>query len=170
MTLADRVGVMRDGRLVQVGDPAEIYERPGSRFVAEFIGSVNLFEGKVAARDAGGVEVALELAGARLRADVGGDVAAAVGASVAVALRPEKISIEPLAADAPATATQTNQLIGVVEELLYLGAQTTYAVLVGDRRILCRRFSDAGRGQRFLEPGQRVALSWSAAAPVLLTA
>src|SRR5690242_4196420 len=98
MTLATRMGVMDRGRIVQVGTPTDIYESPGTKFVADFIGSVNLFEGQL-----------LESAPASIRSSehggvirVGHGVSATPGATVWVAVRPEKIHIakaEPVGAD-----------------------------------------------------------------------
>src|SRR5262249_41975809 len=98
MTVADRIGVMDHARLVQVATPAEIYEQPNSRWVADFIGEVNLLEGRVT--EAGAQGIVIESAGAgRLRAAAPAQVKP--GDTVCVALRPEKIRI---AREPPATA------------------------------------------------------------------
>ena len=99
MTVADRIGVMDHGRLVQVATPSEIYEQPNSRWVADFIGDVNLIEGRVVRSGAGGTVVASAGAG-QLRASASAD--AKPGDTVWVALRPEKVRIArepPAAAD-----------------------------------------------------------------------
>src|SRR6185312_5058770 len=89
MTLADRIGVMNHGNLVQVGAPAEIYERPNSRWVADFVGDVNLIEGRVS-----GDGRALDTANGALRlAGPASPAGAAPGKTVWLALRPEKIRI-----------------------------------------------------------------------------
>src|SRR5215213_1534350 len=89
MTLADRIAVMDRGHIVQVATPAEIYEQPRSRFVAEFIGDVNLIEGGLASVDRGGV--ALESAAGRLIAADAGEAKA--GDRIWLAVRPEKVRI-----------------------------------------------------------------------------
>src|SRR5262245_43630375 len=90
MTMAHRIGVMNQGRLVQVAPPSEVYEQPGSRWVAEFIGDVNLIEGRVvSATPQETVVTALD--GQRLRLSQGS--AAAAGATAWIALRPEQIRI-----------------------------------------------------------------------------
>src|SRR5437870_2068786 len=90
MTVADRIGVMDRGRLAQVAPPPEIYEQPTSRWVADFIGDVNLIEGRVGAAGAG--EMVIESAAAgRLRA--ASAAAIKVGDIVWVALRPEKLRL-----------------------------------------------------------------------------
>ena len=88
MTMADRIGVMDHGRLVQVATPAELYEQPNSRWVAEFIGDVNLFEGGVISAAADGIIV--ETAGGR-RFSVGASGDVKPGMRVWVAIRPEKV-------------------------------------------------------------------------------
>src|SRR5215470_2826420 len=93
MTVADRIGVMDQGRLIQVATPAEIYEQPNSRWVAEFIGDVNLLEGRVVDAGASGPTIASAAAG-QLRATA--PAAARPGDTVWVALRPEKIRLAPV--------------------------------------------------------------------------
>src|SRR5882724_9898094 len=98
MTVADRIGVMDHGRLIQVATPPEIYEQPNSRWVAEFIGDVNLIEGRVLETGSAATVIASKAAG-QLRAHTSAE--AKPGDTVWVALRPEKVRIgrEP-----PATA------------------------------------------------------------------
>ncbi|MCK8784435.1 ABC transporter ATP-binding protein [Roseomonas sp. NAR14] len=121
LSLADRVGVMQGGRLVQVDTPEALYERPATRFVAGFLGGANLLEGHVAGgllRCAGGL--ALRLAGAP----------PPEGAPLTVALRPERIRLAAeAAAPAPGMATEPNAAAGTVREVAYRGAGST--VLVG---------------------------------------
>jgi len=119
MTLAHRVAVMDHGRIVQVATPAEIYEQPRSRFIAEFIGDVNLLEGGLAAiaADAATIETA---AGRFIVADAGG---AEPGAKVWLAVRPEKVRLSrerPQAAD--------NSVGGQVSDIGYLGDVSIYHV------------------------------------------
>ena len=97
MTLADRIGVMNAGRLAQVATPSDIYEQPNSRWVADFIGDVNLIEGRVASSSLGHAVIESE-AGGRLLVTHPAD--AAIGAAVSVAVRPEKVQIDTTAARA----------------------------------------------------------------------
>src|SRR5204863_890014 len=90
--MASRIAVMSRGRLVQIGPPAEIYERPNSRFVADFVGAVNLFEGELVA---GFNALSLKIAGAEQPIILPQSVELPVGASVALALRPEKLRLSP---------------------------------------------------------------------------
>jgi putrescine transport system ATP-binding protein len=120
MTVADRIGVMNAGTLAQVGPPAEVYEQPNSRWVASFIGDVNLIEGRVVSSSPG--ETVIEgLAGGRL--SVTQPVDAPANTVVCVALRPEKMQIE---------ATQPvdggNCFAGKVSEIGYLGGTSLYKV------------------------------------------
>ncbi len=121
MTLADRIGVMNGGQLVQVATPSEIYEQPNSRWVADFIGDVSLIEGRVVS-SALGQTIIESAAGGRLIVTHPGDAAA--GASVAVAVRPEKVRIEAM----PSPARNENCFAGRVTEIGYLGGVSIYKV------------------------------------------
>ena len=112
MTVANRIGVMNKGRLIQVATPSEIYEQPNSRWVADFIGDVNLLEGRVVETGAAGTTIESASVGT-LRAATS---EAKVGDAVAVALRPEKIRI---GRDAPPDGA--NRAAGEVWEIGYLG-------------------------------------------------
>ena len=125
MTVSTRMAVMRDGKIAQLGEPREIYEAPNSRYVAEFIGDVNILEGVVADPAQGVIRLAGE--GAPVRAGRALDFAQ--GAAVAVALRPEKLVIEKLGA---APAPPENTLEGVVEDIAYLGDMSIYKVRLAD--------------------------------------
>jgi putrescine transport system ATP-binding protein len=120
MTVADRIGVMDRGQLAQVATPSEIYEQPNSRWVADFIGDVNLIEGHVAVA---GSEMVIESPlGGRLRVAQSLDVKA--GATVWVALRPEKLLISP---SLPA-AENENCFSGQVMDIGYFGDMSVYKV------------------------------------------
>jgi putrescine transport system ATP-binding protein len=122
MALSTRIAVMNRGQVVQVGTPSEIYEFPQSRFVADFIGTTNLFEGTVIGSQSGHLIVRSAEAGIDLIVDELGRLG--IGQRVWVALRPEKIllSKEPVAGD------RVNQIKGVVWELGYLGNRSTYRI------------------------------------------
>jgi putrescine transport system ATP-binding protein len=121
MTVAGRMAVMDRGRIVQVGTPAEIYEQPNSRYVAEFVGDANLIEAEVTARTGGAVELASGL-GVPIRAKT--DFEAKAGDTVWLALRPEKLMIgTERPADASANAVQ-----GRVHDIGYLGDLSIYHV------------------------------------------
>jgi len=165
MTLATRIGVMNHGEIIQVGTPTDIYEYPNSRFVADFIGSVNLFEGRLIEDEPDYVRVAAPELGGVFH--VGHGVSAAPGATVWVALRPEKIQISRTAPD----GAGDNRVAGVVSEIAYLGDQSVYLVrLATGRQVRVTqpnivRQSSAGR----LTWDEPVWLSWEPGSPVVVT-
>ena len=131
MTVADRIGVMDRGRLMQVAPPAEIYEQPNSRWVADFIGNVNLFEGRVG-DDGTSVEGT-----AFGRIGVVAQIEAAPGATVWVAVRPEKMRI--MRSEPPAGPPE-NRVAATVAEVGYLGDLSIYKLRT-DAGIRCKRRS-----------------------------
>ena len=122
MTLADRIAVMDHGRIVQVGTPAEIYEQPNSRYVAEFIGSINLMEGRVVGADGPLLRIESETMGTTIVVDR--EVAAGVGDTVWFAIRPEKVVVSQ---QRPADSN-VNAVAGEVTDIGYLGDISTYHV------------------------------------------
>jgi putrescine transport system ATP-binding protein len=163
MTVAHRIGVMDGGRLAQVATPSEIYERPNSRWVAQFIGDINVFEGRIASADAGGTLIE-DGKGRRFRLQATNDVA--LGATAFVALRPEKIE---MSTTAPAEA-QENCVAGRVRDIGYLGDVSVYKVLLEDGSEI--RVSLANRSsvlERSIDRDAQVWLTWTNTAGVLLT-
>ncbi len=122
MTVSSRIAVMDHGRIAQVATPTEIYERPNSRYVAGFIGEVNMLEGRVAETGPDHVEIACTEANCTVRAAVGVDVA--TGYQVGIAIRPEKLRISKQAPE----DTRINCLHGVVWDIGYLGSLSVYHV------------------------------------------
>ncbi|MBB3973172.1 ABC transporter ATP-binding protein [Hansschlegelia beijingensis] len=124
MTVADRIAVMNHGKLVQVATPGEIYEQPNCRYVADFIGDINLFEGTVTSAQGGLVRLKSPEAGAEFV--TASEAALQPGAEVALAVRPEKmrVSLEPPPAEA------TNPLRGEVWDIAYLGDWTVLLIKV----------------------------------------
>ncbi len=126
MTVASRIGVMDAGRLEQVATPRELYEAPRSRWIAEFIGDVNVFDGQVEAREHHRLTILTREAGVLFAAEPRNPLSKT---AVAVAIRPEKVKLSrrgPVA-DA-ASAHSLNRLEGVVTDVSYLGGLTTYKV------------------------------------------
>jgi putrescine transport system ATP-binding protein len=154
MTLATRIGVMDRGRIIQVGSPREIYESPGNRFVAEFIGNVNMFEGQVVRASEGELTIDCRELGLQLRAASG--AGAAEGARVWAAVRPEKMQ---LSRERPAGVA--NVLSGVIAEIAYLGDTSTYLVRLDSGRTLRVTLPNADRhGGSPLARETRVWVSW----------
>jgi putrescine transport system ATP-binding protein len=163
MTVADRIGVMDHGRLIQVAPPPEIYEQPNSRWVADFIGDVTLIEGRVAETGAAGIVVESEQAG-RLRATAPSD--AKPGNSVAIALRPEKVRI---ALEPPASANE-NCVAGEVWDIGYLGDVSVYQVRLDSGLVMKAAVANLMRlVERPIGWNDRVWLSWAPEAAVVLT-
>ena len=121
MAMATRIAVMSQGRVLQVGTPKEIYEYPNCRFVADFIGNVNLWEGTLAVDAAARCEVKT----AHGMVNVGHGVSGSQGMACAVAIRPEKITISKTRPDVSA-----NLFAGTVKEIAYFGSYNTFIVEV----------------------------------------
>ena len=164
MTVADRIAVMEKGRIAQVDTPAAVYEAPRSRYVAEFIGDVNIFEGRAGAVKGEGIAVALADAPAGLAAAARAD-GPAEGETVLLAVRPEKIEI---AAEAPPPGT-ANAIAGEVTEIAYLGSTSTYRVrLDSGRMVVSTQTNRLGHGGAAIDRGARVHLCWPVEASILL--
>ncbi|MEO3998157.1 ABC transporter ATP-binding protein [Mesorhizobium sp. CAU 1732] len=129
MTMADRIAIMDKGQVMQVATPAEIYEAPVSRFVADFVGNVNMLEGTVAERTNDTARIT-GATGAEIVVDNAGDATA--GSAVAFAIRPEKIKVS---ARQPADGT-TNVMQGEVWDLAYLGDMTVYHIRLADGQVV----------------------------------
>jgi putrescine transport system ATP-binding protein len=164
MTVAGRIGVMDAGRLEQVATPRELYEAPRSRWIAEFVGDINLFEGQIEPGKSGHLAMAPRLAIATREA---GTIFVAeprqpiTKTSFCVAIRPEKIRLSRRgpASDA-VNANAINRLEGVVTDVGYLGGVTTYKVKLDSGAVL--RSSMANTARLDLDaysPGQRV-VAW----------
>ena len=155
MTLSDRIAVMNEGRFLQVGAPKEIYEYPRSRFVADFIGTINTFEGSVTEiRDDG---ITVECADMNQCFTALGRHDVATGQSVCVALRPEKITISPKKPDDDGGVFMR----GTVDDLGYFGNLTLYRIrLETGRMIQVSRQNQRRSVKRFVEWDDEVWLSW----------
>lgn len=121
MTLATRIGVMNNGIVVQTDEPHDVYEYPNSRFVADFIGSVNIFEGKILEDEADFVRVTSQEAGCELYVKHG--INCAPDQRVHVAIRPEKIKISR---EKPEQTV--NCVHGKIEDYAYMGNMSVYRV------------------------------------------
>jgi putrescine transport system ATP-binding protein len=164
MTMADRIAVMDHGRIVQVATPGEIYEQPRTRFIAEFVGDVNILDGKVLGREEGLWRVATPGAAAPLVIDDPDEVLHE-GQGVAIAVRPEKMTI---GREAPAGTP--NVLSGEVWDIGYLGDWTVYRVRLDTGAIL--RVTRANRSRFVEDPidwDERVQVSFVPDAAVILS-
>ncbi len=162
MTVAHRIAVMNHGRVAQVAPPPELYEHPVSRWVAGFIGDVNLVDGVVVEADASGIAVEGP-GGRRFRAVAGGD--AKPGQKVSLALRPEKLR---LAAHEP-EGTAENCVAGRVHDIAYLGDISLYRIMLDDGSVMTASVANASRLARAANWEDRVWLSWAPDAAVVLS-
>lgn len=128
LTMSDRIAVMHDGQVLQVGSPTEIYERPNCQFVANFIGETNLLEGQVMRRENGHVTVMIR-PDLRIRVPAGEESAAS--AQVTVAIRPEKLH---LLDEAPPHLE--NCLPGIIQEVVYIGTDTHFQISLAEDLVI----------------------------------
>jgi putrescine transport system ATP-binding protein len=163
MTLATRIGVMNAGEIVQVGTPTDIYEFPNTRFVADFIGSVNMFEGRLIEDEPDYVRIESPELGGMIYVSHG--ISAPPSATVWTAIRPEKIR---MTAEPPANASD-NVVQGVVQEIAYLGDLSVYLVRLPTGKIVRVTQPNMSRYADALTWDQRVYLHWDASSPVVLT-
>ena len=168
MTLGTRLGVMNHGRIVQVGTPSDIYESPATRFVADFIGSVNMFEGEVCANGADGLCVRSADLGCTVRAERA--AGSAHGATVWTAIRPEKVQISRAPPEGAEAARGENLVAGAVKEIAYMGDTSIYLVRLDSGSMLRVTLPNVLRGaERPIAREERVWLSWHGSSPVVLT-
>jgi putrescine transport system ATP-binding protein len=161
MTLASRIGVMNHGEIVQIGTPRQIYEFPATRFVADFIGSVNLFEGTLIEEKPDYLRVQCAELPASLRVDRG--IAVLPQANLWVAVRPEKINLSREPPPSP-----DNWARGVIREIAYLGELSVFLVrLESGREIRATLANSARRPEEQFLRDMAVYLSWEASSPVI---
>jgi len=163
LALADRMAVMDHGRIVQLGTPTEVYERPAHEFVAAFIGQANLLRGRAVERS--GATVRVETAGGlSLLGEVGGaDAVIAPGSAVVAVMKSERIA---LLATAP--PERDNVFEARVETRTYLGATLAFGCAVGGERISVVQSHDAAASA--LKPGDRAVVRWRPADCLVLPA
>jgi ABC-type Fe3+/spermidine/putrescine transport system ATPase subunit len=152
--MSDRIGVMNEGELLQVGSPEHIYEKPATRFVADFIGETNFVDATVA----GEGQVTLP-DGSQVRAHT----RSGAGTAVTLTLRPEKLHLHPEGT----TVEGMNMLTGIVHRRMYFGDSFYYEVDLGHTVVEARQ-ENTPRAIRF-EPGERVAIAFDPRAAEALT-
>ena len=161
MTLSSRIGVMEAGRIVQTGTPKDIYEYPNCKYVAEFIGNINVFQGTMIEDEPDHVRIATPEMEGTIYVNHG--VSAASDAVVWAAVRPEKIqlSIEP-------PQQQDNVTRGVVKEIAYMGDMSIYLVQLATGKMMRVTQPNAYRHADDITWDQQVYLHWHASSPVVL--
>jgi len=165
MTLSTRIAVMDAGEFVQIGSPTEIYEYPDSRMVADFIGSINLFEGRVSANS--GDHISVSGSEDDIEFYVDHTVSIKEGSKVWVAVRPEKMR---LSKKRPAEK-KTNQLKGMVQDIGYLGDISIYRIKLSSNKVIDVTVPNQIRpkdGKHVAYWEDEVYLDWDAASAIVL--
>lgn len=149
LTMSDRIAVMNDGSILQVGTPIDIYEHPTHRFIADFIGETNLLGAEVVGHEGGESRVRLA-SGAERTANAPADSATA--GAVTVTIRPERVVI--------AEHEDNTALVGRVENIVYFGTDTIYLLNVNDARPLTVRVQNRDGGQSPYAIGDKIAIDF----------
>ena len=164
MTLSTRMAMMDAGKFQQIGEPTEVYEYPESRLVANFIGSANMFEGRVSKSDADHVVVTSKELGVEFYTNH--SMSIIEGTKVWVAVRPEKITLSKTSLDAT-----TNQLKGVVVDIGYHGKTSTYRVRISNDQIIevSVPSQKRPRGERHsIDWDEEIYLNWDQSSAVVM--
>ncbi len=162
MTMASRIAIMSEGQIKQIGTPTDIYEMPNCRYTANFIGSVNLFEGKVIEDAADHVIIKSDDLSKTIHVDHG--ITGTLGMNVVVAIRPEKIMI----AKKPFDETHNNDL-GVVRDIAYLGSHSIYHVELSNGKIVLVHLSNQERGAEHPIWEEKIYIQWKSRNAIVLT-
>jgi len=172
LTMSDVIVVMHNGRIQQQGGPADLYERPVNRFVANFIGISNPIEGRLVEHDpATGRGIVESDRGLRLTGLVTDPTARpSAGTPVVVAIRPERLRVEP-AAHAQAPGNGWTSIDGRVRQGTYLGEQSEFRITTDAAgEMVARRQNAAGAAGISVGPGEPVVISWEDSANLILVA
>ncbi len=155
LTMSDRIAVMERGHLAQVGTPEEIYERPRTRFVADFIGESNFFSGEITAVDDN--HLGLKTAGG-LSVTLPPDQGFSVGQPVQFSVRPEKFRVEP----ETGTSAWENQFVGEIINKIYLGESIHYVIALSAKENIAVFLKKERTGQQQISfsIGDKVLVSW----------
>jgi putrescine transport system ATP-binding protein len=170
MSMATRIAVMSEGRILQVGAPGEIYETPNCRFVADFIGSVNLFEGRVSEDEPDHVVIESDEG----KHYISHGITGTEGMEVSIAVRPEKIVLQ---ANTPTMSQRAkveehghNCVQGAIAAISYFGNETHYQLkLDSGMQLKVARTNSARHAEAGLQRGQRVHAWWDGSDVVVLT-
>ena len=152
LTMSDRIVVMNNGGIEQIGTAEELYERPANRFVASFIGESNFLEGRVTQRDEKAIHVTSETG---IEFTIPSEHDIGIGESVCTMIRPEKLTFLP-GKEKPAG---WNTVEGVIEEEIYLGEIRRYKVKISEGQVLSLKISNATEVERHRR-GNRVTAGW----------
>jgi spermidine/putrescine transport system ATP-binding protein len=155
LTMSDRIAVMESGRLAQVGTPEEIYERPRTRFVADFIGESNFFSGEIAAVGDNGFSLKTD---GGLTVTLPPNQGLSVGQQVQFSVRPEKFRVDP----ENATSNWENEFVGQIVNKIYLGDSSHYVIALSpeDNITVFLKKERTGQQQISYSVGEKVLVSW----------
>ncbi len=169
MTMSTRIAIMEEGRVRQVGTPQEIYEFPNSRYVADFVGNMNIFEGVILETHPDHALIRCQDTGCDMYINYSG--AAPEGAQVAVAIRPEKIMMNKTPPQGYALQNPVNVTRGLVQEIGYLGDMSIYYVeLESGKQVLATMPNLVRVAERPINWGDKVYLYWRPENGIILTA
>lgn len=164
MTMSTRIGIMNDGYIEQVGTPREIYEFPGTRFVADFIGAANMFNGVILRADERGTAIQTPEITAEVEVSHAG--AGEAGTPVTVMVRPEKMRVSKV----PPTNQETNRTEGTVIEIGYLGDMSIFHVRLDSGKVVrASQLNLHQEAEQKITWEDRVHLSWHPSNAVMLT-
>lgn len=155
LTMSDRIAVMNDGLVLQIGSPKEIYERPRTRFVADFIGETNFLNGTVSEINDSDVSVLVD---DQLAVRAQSDISLHNGQAVTVVIRPEKFKLD-----------NSSDFKGRVEEIIYIGTDTRYLIRLTDQTRVTVREQNLDPEQTVdCRTGDEVGLSWNPSQALVL--
>ncbi len=160
LTMSDRIAVMSKGVVLQIGEPQEIYERPASRYVADFIGETNFLDGMVKGKNGSNIEIELDGTGVIC---VESSRSFTNGQQVFVAVRPEKLRLNSEVKDG-------NNLKARVEDVIYIGTDTHYGVrFAGGQKVRVREQNIMYGHHEIVQIGDEVTISFAYTSPRILT-
>ena len=163
MTMADRIAVMDRGEFIQISPPAELYEQPNTKYIADFIGDINLIEGRVTHNERGRVTLDSDMTGGRI--DVQAETTAGLGDKAWFALRPEKVSLSLL----PPNDPTTNCVRGTVWDIGYVGDLSVYHIKLDHGGTLRASIANTSRVvERPITWEDQVYLTWTPDSGVVL--
>jgi len=163
MTLSDRIAVMEEGKFLQIGPPNEIYENPRSKFIADFVGNINMFAATILSKQTNKIVVNCPTLGGQHEIDFSGSIADDIE-SITLAIRPEKIMI-----DNQLSGSESNYIKGIVEDFGYFGNLSIYRVKTSDENIIQVSRQNRYRSERVISWDDEVYLSWDPSNLLLLT-
>jgi spermidine/putrescine transport system ATP-binding protein len=159
LTMSDRIAVMNEGQVLQLGRPEDIYEHPSNRFVADFIGETNLLPARVRSTEP---NITVEIAGGVPVRAGSMEVGLTVGSPALLSVRPEKLNLFEPSDPMPDIAGHAI-VPGRVERLVYVGTDTHHTIRIGDGTKLVARVQNSHADEEPWEPGEPVIVQWDAA-------